>query len=55
MKPVWLSRDIRGDEVASDDRIVWPCVIMGYDNFTRAAYAAKHAGRQPPADARDPA
>ena len=90
LKPEWLSRDIRGGEVAPngfvwlnplhpearrfvldlmleaidkydldgvqlDDRIVWPYVTMGYDDFTRAAYAAEHAGRQPPADARDPA
>ena len=43
------------DGVQLDDRIVWPYVTMGYDDFTRAAYAAEHAGRQPPADARDPA
>ena len=43
------------DGVQLDDRIVWPYVTMGYDDFTRAAYAAEHAGRQPPSDARDPA
>lgn len=43
------------DGVQLDDRIVWPYVTMGYDDFTRAAYAEEHAGRQPPADARDPA
>ena len=90
LKPEWLSRDIRGGEVAPngfvwlnplhpearrfvldlmleaidkydldgvqlDDRIVWPYVTMGYDDFTRAAYAAEHAGRQPPDNPRDPA
>jgi uncharacterized lipoprotein YddW (UPF0748 family) len=90
LKPDWLSRDIRGNEVAPngfvwlnplhpearrfltdlvleavdhydldgiqlDDRIVWPHVTMGYDEFTRRAYAAAHKGREPPSDARDPA
>ena len=43
------------DGVQLDDRIVWPYVTMGYDDTTRALYAAEHGGRQPPADARDPA
>jgi len=90
LKPEWLSRDIKGNEVAPngfvwlnplhpqarqflldltleaiarydldgiqfDDRIVWPYVTMGYDDFTRGVYAAEHGGKQPPADARDPA
>ncbi len=42
------------DGIQFDDRIVWPYVTMGYDHHTRAVYAAEHAGRQPPADARDP-
>jgi uncharacterized lipoprotein YddW (UPF0748 family) len=42
------------DGVQLDDRIVWPYVTMGYDEFTRAAYAAAHGGREPPADPRDP-
>jgi uncharacterized lipoprotein YddW (UPF0748 family) len=89
-KPQWLSRDIRGSEVAPngfvwmnplhpearafllaltleavrrydidgvqfDDRIVWPYVTMGYDDYTRGVYAAEHGGRQPPDNARDPA
>ena len=43
------------DGVQLDDRIVWPYVTMGYDDFTRGVYAAEHHGQQPPADARDPA
>ena len=42
------------DGVQFDDRIVWPYVTMGYDEYTRAAYAAEHGGRQPPDDAREP-
>ena len=89
-KPEWLSRDIKGNEVAPngfvwmnplhpearrfltdlvleavdkydldgiqlDDRIVWPYITMGYDDFTRTMYAQEHEGRQPPEDYRDPA
>jgi uncharacterized lipoprotein YddW (UPF0748 family) len=43
------------DGVQFDDRIVWPYVTMGYDAYTRSVYAAEHAGKQPPADPRDPA
>jgi uncharacterized lipoprotein YddW (UPF0748 family) len=43
------------DGVQLDDRIVWPYVTMGYDDYTRAAYAHEHAGAQPPTDPRDPA
>lgn len=42
------------DGIQFDDRIVWPYVTMGYDEFTRSAYAAEHDGRQPPADPKDP-
>lgn len=90
MKPEWLSRDIKGSEVAPngfvwmnplhpgprrflldlvseaatnydldgvqlDDRIVWPYITMGYDDFTKQAYAKDHNGQQPPADHKDPA
>jgi uncharacterized lipoprotein YddW (UPF0748 family) len=90
LKPEWLSRDRRGQEVAPngfvwmnplrpevraflleltleaigrydldgvqfDDRIVWPHVTMGYDDYTRAAYAAEHGGRAPPDDPHDAA
>lgn len=89
MKPEWLSRDIKGNEVAKngfvwmnplhpearrflldivleavdkydmdgvqlDDRIVWPYFDMGYDDYTRKAYAAEHNGKEPPADPKDP-
>lgn len=43
------------DGIQLDDRIVWPHITMGYDDYTRAVYAAQHDGRQPPADYRDPA
>ena len=43
------------DGVQIDDRIVWPYVTMGYDDFTVQAYAAEHQGAKPPADPRDPA
>jgi uncharacterized lipoprotein YddW (UPF0748 family) len=42
------------DGVQLDDRIVWPYVTMGYDDHTRAVYAAEHGGRQPPDDPREP-
>ncbi|MBS0198613.1 MAG: family 10 glycosylhydrolase [Planctomycetes bacterium] len=89
MKPDWLSRDIKGNEVAPngfvwmnplhpearrflldivleavnnydldgiqlDDRIVWPYITMGYDEYTRKIYAQEHAGKQPPDDHTDP-
>jgi uncharacterized lipoprotein YddW (UPF0748 family) len=88
MYPQWLSRDIKGNEVAPngfvwmnplhpeprkflidlvveaaknydldgvqlDDRIVWPYINMGYDDFTKAAYAKENAGKEPPADHKD--
>ncbi len=43
------------DGVQLDDRIVWPHISMGYDDYTRKIYAAEHAGRAPPVDHRDPA
>jgi uncharacterized lipoprotein YddW (UPF0748 family) len=43
------------DGIQFDDRIVWPYVTMGYDATTRAAYAAAHAGREPPRNPRDAA
>ena len=42
------------DGVQLDDRIAWP-VTMGYDDYTKAAYAKEHNGAEPPADPRDPA
>lgn len=42
------------DGVQLDDRIVWPHVTMGYDDYTRAVYANEHGGAQPPDDHNDP-
>jgi uncharacterized lipoprotein YddW (UPF0748 family) len=42
------------DGVQLDDRIVWPHVTMGYDDYTRAVYANEHGGAQPTADHTDP-
>jgi uncharacterized lipoprotein YddW (UPF0748 family) len=41
------------DGIQLDDRIVWPYVTMGYDDYTRKVYAGEHDGRQPPDDFRD--
>ncbi len=43
------------DGVQLDDRIVWPYVNMGYDDYTRKIYAEEHGGKQPPTDHNDPA
>lgn len=43
------------DGVQLDDRIVWPYVTMGYDDYTVAAYRNEHGGREPPADHKDAA
>lgn len=43
------------DGIQLDDRIVWPHVTMGYDDYTRRVYAAEHGGAQPPQDHTDPA
>lgn len=42
------------DGVQLDDRIVWPYVTMGYDDFTVAAYRNEHGGTPPPEDPHDP-
>ncbi|MEM9082701.1 MAG: family 10 glycosylhydrolase [Planctomycetota bacterium] len=42
------------DGVQLDDRIVWPYVTMGYDDYTVAAYRNDHGGAEPPADHQDP-
>ncbi len=84
-KPGWLSRDIKGSEIAPDgtislnplhhearrfmidlvleaantydldgimvdDRIAWPAITMGYDDYTKKAYAREHDGKPPPDD-----
>src|SRR5687768_14787482 len=41
------------DGIQLDDRIVWPSLEMGYDEFTRKLYASEHDGRAPPDDFRD--
>ena len=43
------------DGIQLDDRIVWPYVTMGYDDYTKQAYAAEHNGAAPPADHNDAA
>lgn len=42
------------DGVQLDDRIVWPYVTMGYDDYTQQVYMAEHQGRRPPTDHQDP-
>ena len=42
------------DGIQLDDRIVWPHVTMGYDDYTQQVYASEHEGRRPPADYTDP-
>ncbi|MBL8521095.1 MAG: family 10 glycosylhydrolase [Betaproteobacteria bacterium] len=43
------------DGIQWDDRLAWPSVTMGYDEFTRRAFAREHAGQDPPRDPREPA
>ncbi|MBA4294102.1 hypothetical protein C0431_14160 [bacterium] len=38
------------DGIQLDDRIVWPYIDMGYDEFTQNLYASEHGGRRPPLD-----
>ena len=42
------------DGIQLDDRIVWPYIDMGYDEFTQKLYAAEHNGQRPPLDPKDP-
>lgn len=42
------------DGVQLDDRIVWPHITMGYDDYTQKVYMAEHQGRRPPLDHQDP-
>lgn len=42
------------DGVQLDDHVVWPSLNMGYDDYTKTAYAYEHAGQQPPSDIHDP-
>ena len=41
------------DGIQLDDRIVWPYINMGYDDFTRRMYR-QETGREVPADPREP-
>ena len=41
------------DGIQLDDRIVWPHITMGYDDYTQKIYASEHDGRLPPADYQD--
>lgn len=43
------------DGVQLDDRIVWPYINMGYDDYTKKIYAQEHDGKEPPTDPKDPA
>ncbi len=43
------------DGIQLDDRIVWPHVTMGYDDYTKKVYAAEHDGTTPPIDHTDAA
>jgi uncharacterized lipoprotein YddW (UPF0748 family) len=38
------------DGVQLDDRLAWPANTMGYDDYTKTAYAKDHSGMPPPAD-----
>lgn len=42
------------DGIQLDDRIVWPYIDMGYDDFTQKLYAKENDGQLPPKDVRDP-
>jgi uncharacterized lipoprotein YddW (UPF0748 family) len=42
------------DGIQLDDRIVWPGLEMGYDEFTKKMYAAQNGGKEPPKDIKDP-
>lgn len=43
------------DGIQLDDRIVWPYVTMGYDNYTKKIYAQEHNGASPPENEKDEA
>jgi uncharacterized lipoprotein YddW (UPF0748 family) len=42
------------DGIQLDDRIVWPYINMGYDDYTKKVYASEHQGKEPPTDFKDP-
>lgn len=41
------------DGIQLDDRIVWPGLEMGYDEYTKKLYAQEHKGKEPPLDIHD--
>lgn len=41
------------DGVQLDDRIVWPYINMGYDDYTKSVYAKENGGKTPPSDIKD--
>ncbi len=43
------------DGIQLDDRIVWPYINMGYDDYTKKIYASEHNGAMPPVNHKDPA
>jgi hypothetical protein len=43
------------DGIQLDDRIVWPYINMGYDEYTQKVYAREHNGVAPPRDHKDAA
>jgi uncharacterized lipoprotein YddW (UPF0748 family) len=43
------------DGIQLDDRIVWPHITMGYDDYTKKVYAAEHGGAALPIDHNDAA
>jgi len=43
------------DGIQLDDRIVWPYVTMGYDDYTKKIYAQEHNGALPPENEKDEA
>lgn len=42
------------DGVQLDDRIVWPHITMGYDEYTQKIYAQEHDGHMPPKEYTNP-
>jgi uncharacterized lipoprotein YddW (UPF0748 family) len=42
------------DGIQLDDRIVWPYIDMGYDEFTQNLYASEHGGQRPSLDPKEP-
>lgn len=43
------------DGIQLDESFAWPDASLGYDEFTKRAFADEHFGQDPPADASNPA